>query len=258
MKIAFVASPKPDTKQAFEELTARYGQAPLKEADYIVAIGGDGTVLKALHAGIRRTPKPVFGLRTSGSVGFLGNDYRIQDLRERLFAASQLVLHPLRAEIERNGAENQTLFGINDIVLVRDRLQSAKMRVSVNGQRETSVIVGDGVLVATPIGSTAYNRALGGPRLPLGSPLLCLTGIALTQGSRWCNTIVQNRAVLNIEPIDPDYRPVRVENSLDTIKGFDRVQITCDLDSPLVLLVESSSELLVGAEARHEEITCVE
>jgi NAD+ kinase len=120
MKIAFVASPKPDTKQAFEELTARYGQAPLKEADYIVAIGGDGTVLKALHAGIRRTPKPVFGLRTSGSVGFLGNDYRIQDLRERLFAASQLVLNPLRAEIERNGAETQTLFGINDIVLVRD------------------------------------------------------------------------------------------------------------------------------------------
>jgi NAD+ kinase len=243
MKIAFVASPKPGPKQAFEELTARYGQVAPEKADYIVAIGGDGTVLKALHAGMLTTPKPVFALRTLGSVGFLGNSYRVQDLPDRLLAASQITLHPLRAEIERTGAQTCTLVGINDIVLVRERLQSAKMRLFIDDDREPSIIVGDGILVTTPVGSTAYNRALGGPRLPLGSELLGLTGIALNHASRWCNTIVHNRTILSIEVIDPDYRPVRAENSLETISAVVRVRITSEVNIVLALLVENSSEI---------------
>jgi NAD+ kinase len=245
MKIAFLASPRPGPKQAFDELTARYGQVAPENADYIVAVGGDGTVLKALHAGLLTNPKPVFALRTAGSVGFLGNDYQVQDLPDRLLAASQLTLHPLRAEIERTGAQTRTLFGINDIVLVRERLQSAKMRLFIDGQREPTIIVGDGVLVTTPIGSTAYNRALGGPRLPLGCELIGLTGIALNHASRWCNTILHDHAVLVIEVIDPDYRPVRAENDLETISAVARVRISCDRNISLALLVEAPRELPV-------------
>jgi NAD+ kinase len=246
MKIAFVASPKPGPQQAFDELTARYGQVAPEKADYIVAIGGDGTVLKALHAGMLTTPKPVFALRTVGSVGFLGNSYRVHGLPDRLLAASQITLHPLRAEIERTGAQARTLFGINDIVLVRERLQSAKLRLSVDDQREPSIIVGDGILVTTPIGSSAYNRALGGARLALGSELLGLTGIALDHASSWCNTIVHDRAVLSIEVIDPDYRPIRAENSLETISAAVRVRITSEINIVLALLVENSDEIRTG------------
>src|SRR5829696_1150456 len=138
MKIAFVASAKSVAQHALQQLTLRYGQSDVSEADYIVSIGGDGTVLKALHAALSMPEKPVFAMRLEGSVGFLTNHYDIQGLHQRLETARKIKLRPLKAEMQQAGNRIRTALSINEIVLMRQRLQAAKLKLTIGGTAQVS------------------------------------------------------------------------------------------------------------------------
>ena len=206
MKIAFIASPKNAAQEALRQLTARYGQCDTSDADYVVSIGGDGTALKALHAVMAAARQPVFAMRIASSLGFLANPFQVEDLPERLRTARRLTLCPLKAKVQ-HGAESTTVFAVNEIVLIRQRLQAAKLCVTAGSDR-FAPLIGDGLLVTTPIGSSGYNRSIGGPALSHNSSLLALTALAAHHRSEWCNTVVNDRSAVEVEVIDPDHRPV--------------------------------------------------
>jgi NAD+ kinase len=249
MKIAFLASAKPPAQQALSELVQRYGQSDLSQADYVVAIGGDGTALRALHAVLLTTRKPVFAMRAAGSLGLLANRFELAGLPQRLQMARTVTLHPLKADAEHAGGASTTVLAINEIVLMRQRLQAAKLRVAATGGACLAHLVGDGLLVATPIGSTGYNRSAGGPVLPQESSLLALTGLAVHRRSDWSNTIVSNSATIEVEVLEPAHRPVRLETSLQEVTDVSRVRISCDRDTDLQLLFDGSPSLRAPGEA---------
>jgi NAD+ kinase len=240
MKIAFLASAKPAAQQALSELVQRYGHSDLSDADYLVAIGGDGTALKALHVVLLTAPKPVFAMRVAGSLGFLANRLEVADLHHRLRMARSITLHPLKAEAEHASDANTTAFAINEVVLVRQRLEAAKLRVATTGSESPADIIGDGLLVATPIGSTGYNRSAGGPVLPQESSLLALTALAVDRRSDWSNTVVSNSATIEVEVLEPAHRPVRLETGFQEVTDVCRARISCDRDTALQLLFDGS------------------
>jgi NAD+ kinase len=158
MKIAFLSSPRAAAQRALKDLTDRYGQATPEDAEYIVSVGGDGTALRALQATLPIPAKPVFAMRTEASVGILANPLHLTNLRRRLRSAAALTLHPIRADIEQTDGQCRSVFAINEIVLIRQRLQTAKLRYEIQGQQAPTLITGDGLMMVTPLGSTAYNR----------------------------------------------------------------------------------------------------
>jgi NAD+ kinase len=252
MKISFLASPKPEATQAYRELTRYYGQSDLSEADYVVAIGGDGTVLKALHTVLPMRGKPVYAMRTAGSVGFLANPLQITNLPVRLQAADQVKLHALRAEIEQNGSPPVTVYAINEIVLMRQRLQAAKLRVTAVGTNRLPDLIGDGLLVASALGSTGYNLSAGGSSVFRGSPLLTVTGLAVHRRSLWSNVVLSDRSVIDVEVLEPDHRPVRLQTNITDIKNVRRVRISSVFDTPLILLFDPTQVGLTDPKTSHQ------
>ncbi len=244
--VAFVGSARPAARALLSELVARYGQVPRERAEVVVAVGGDGTALAALmagigaggEAGIVRGGPPVYLVRTAGSVGFLGQAVTVEDLPARLDAARAVPLHPLRAEASRRGGPDAALLGLNDVVLVRSRLQSARLRLTLDGERDGGAVAGDGLVVATPLGSTAYTRSLGGPSLPLGSGTLALTAIAPAPGHAWPSLVVPDRTVIRLDVVDAEHRPVRLETSGGAVEHVERVRISCERTTILTLLVD--------------------
>ena len=224
-RIHFVASGKPVAQTILAELVERYRIATLADADYVVAVGGDGTILQALHASMPYG-KPVFGMRVSGSRGLLGNILDLSGLPERLKAASRLTFHPLEALVHRAGGGTVSLLGINEIVLVRQGRQAAKLRLVVDGTELASCLTGDGVLVTLPLGSRAYNRSAGGPVLLPGSGLLALTGLLPLPSNNWSNHVLLHDAVIAAEVLEPDYRRVKVEAGQETVDNAHHVRIT--------------------------------
>jgi NAD+ kinase len=238
MKIHFVGSKKPAARDAVRQFIDRYDQSDIAAADYVVAIGGDGTTLKALDA-VRPMPKkPVFAMRLADSVGALGNLLKLEHLVGRLGTARKIFIRPLKVMATTISNEVLTTFGINEIVVCRERLQAAKLRVKAGKENRRLDLVGDGVLIATPVGSTGYNRSAGGPILPLNSSLLALTGIAVRQPPGWSNAVFDDETVFDIEVIEPQYRPVRIETSFEEIRNIHRIKICSDHDSVLTLLLE--------------------
>ena len=238
MKICFVASAKPVIQIALRELTSAYGQASARDADYFIAIGGDGTILRALDLALASERQPVFGMRTMGSVGALANSYSVQDLEQRLQQAQRIALYPLRAEVLGDDGVGYTQLAINEVVFSRQRLQAAKIQVFIDG-REQPVIIGDGVIVSTPIGSGGYNRSAGGPNLPYNAATLALTAIALHKRSEWSNMLATDDALIEIEVRHPEYRPVRLETSTTEIRNVRRARITFCQDFKLTLLFDA-------------------
>jgi NAD+ kinase len=236
MKIHFFGSPKAAAQSAVQQLTARYGQNEIGAADYVVAIGGDGTTLNALQAVRAGSRAPVFAMRLPDSVGALGNSFEIADLDKRLQTARSISIRPLRAEVATATGRAITCFGINEIVVSRARLQAAKLQVTISDMAKPRALVGDGVLVATPLGTSGYNQAAGGPLLPWSSRLLALTGIVVRTPSDWRNTVVDDRTTVMVDVIDPLYRPVRLETNAAEVAQIARVQISCDSAPPLTLL----------------------
>jgi NAD+ kinase len=204
--IAFVTSATPEAELALAALTRRYGNAAAAEADVIVALGGDGLMLRTLHS-FMEAGKPIYGMHR-GTVGFLMNEYREDDLKERLAAAHETIIHPLAMSVKGAGGVIHEARAINEVSLFRQTNQAAHLRVLVDGKERMAELTGDGILVATPAGSTAYNLSVQGPILPIGAPLLALTPISPFRPRRWRGALLPDTAVVTIEVLEADKRPV--------------------------------------------------
>jgi NAD+ kinase len=205
-KIAFVASETQEAVEALGALSKRYGNVAPEAADVIVALGGDGLMLQTMHRHLN-SRIPIYGMNR-GSVGFLLNDYREDDLKERLELAEVTVIHPLRMTAHDIKAETHEALAINEVSLFRQIYQAAKLRITVDETIRLNELICDGVLVSTPAGSTAYNLSAHGPILPITAPLLALTPICPFRPRRWRGALLPNEAKVTIEVLEPDKRPV--------------------------------------------------
>ncbi|PTW49535.1 MULTISPECIES: NAD kinase [Rhodovulum] len=208
-RIAFLASETASAEGALERLTARYGQTALEAAEVIVALGGDGFMLQTLHA-TQAHDLPVYGMNC-GTIGFLMNEFHEDWLIERLEAAAEEILNPLRLKATRPDGAVVEALAINEVSLLRAGPQAAKLRISVDGKVRLEELVCDGALVATPAGSTAYNYSAHGPILPIGSDVLALTAVAPYRPRRWRGALLPKRATVRIEVLQPAKRPVMAE-----------------------------------------------
>lgn len=205
-KLAFAASDTAEAQTALKALTARYNGVPAEEADIIIALGGDGLMLQTLHA-YMGSGKPIYGMNR-GSVGFLMNEFREDGLRERLAKADSTTIRPLEmTAYDEDGQEHKAL-AINEVSLLRQTSQAASLRISVDGRDRLNELICDGIIVATPAGSTAYNLSAHGPILPITAQLLALTPISAFRPRRWRGALLPNHAAVDIEILDAAKRPV--------------------------------------------------
>ena len=204
--ISFLASEKPEALETRSALVARYGDCAPGEADVIVAIGGDGFMLETLRAHMGETT-PIYGVNC-GTVGFLMNPCDIDGLADKIEAAEAAAIHPLTMSAQTIDGRTQTAMAINEVSLFRQTRQSARISISVNGKVRMESLTCDGVLLATPAGSTAYNLSAHGPILPINSQLLALTPISAFRPRRWRGALLPHDAVVVFETLDPERRPV--------------------------------------------------
>ncbi len=205
-KLAFTAGTRPEAQTALDNLVARYGQCPVGNADVVIALGGDGFMLETLHKNIGRNV-PVFGMNC-GSVGFLMNEYSTDNLLERLQKAEHAQIRPLRMTGKTVDGGSFDALAINEVSLLRQTHQSAKIRVSIDGKERLKELVADGILVSTPAGSTAYNLSAHGPVIPLNAEVLALTPISAFRPRRWRGALLSQSAQVRFEICEPDKRPV--------------------------------------------------
>ena len=205
-RIAFVAAATAHAGASLARLAQRYGDCPVDQADVIVALGGDGFLLETMHA-IKGRNIPVFGMNC-GSVGFLMNAFSEDDLPRRLNHSLAAVLHPLRMRAVTMTGDLEEAVALNEVSLLRQLRQAAKIRVSVDGRVRVEELICDGVLVATPAGSTAYNLSAHGPIVPLSANLLPLTPISAFRPRRWRGALLPSTAHVLFEVLEPEKRPV--------------------------------------------------
>lgn len=205
-QLAFIASETPEAIEAHASLCRRFGCVDARQADVIVALGGDGLMLQTLHQ-FMGTGTPIYGMNR-GSVGFLMNEYREDDLLERLGQADITTIHPLAMDVVNQSGQTFSERAINEVSLLRQTSQAARLRISIDGRVRLEELICDGCLVATAAGSTAYNLSAHGPILPIGSPLLALTPISAFRPRRWRGALLPNHAKVDIEILDSEKRPV--------------------------------------------------
>ncbi len=206
VRVGFVASPAPEAQAALKRLSKRYGAVDPNSASVVIALGGDGLMLQTLHR-FMHSDIPIYGMHR-GSVGFLMNEFREDDLLERIAGAKLSVIHPLKMQAEDSTGKIQHALAVNEVHLFRQTAQSARLSISVDGKERLSELICDGVLVSTPAGSTAYNLSVGGPILPLKARLLALTPISPFRPRRWRGALLPNKAHVKITVLEADKRPV--------------------------------------------------
>lgn len=240
-KIAISASETAEAQRAADELAKRYAPVPADEADAIVVLGGDGQMLQTLHRHMN-TGIPIYGMNR-GSVGFLLNDYREDALLERLAAAEISVIHPLSMTArDVDGVDHEAL-AINEVSVFRQTYQAAKLRISVDSTLRMEELICDGVLVATPAGSTAYNLSAHGPILPINAHLLALTPISPFRPRRWRGALLTNEARVRIEVLEPEKRPVAAVADHTEFPGVTDVQIREDASVDLLMMFDPDHAL---------------
>jgi NAD+ kinase len=240
-KVAFEASATPEAQAAAAALAKHYGAADPEEADVIVALGGDGLMLQSLHRTMG-TGKPIYGMN-KGSVGFLMNDFREDDLPARLEAAHRSVVHPLLMSAWDTAGQTHTARAINDVYMLRQTYQAAKLSISIDGNVRLSELIADGVLIATPAGSTAYNLSANGPILPLNAPLLALTPISAFRPRRWRGALLPDHARIRIDVLEAQNRPVNAVADHTEIRSVSRVEVSMDRSVDLVMLHDPGHSL---------------
>ena len=240
-RIAFVASSAPDAQAALGRLGQRYGGVEADGADVIVALGGDGFMLETLHRFMERDA-PIYGMNR-GTVGFLMNAFAEDGLLERLAAAQPTPLHPLRMVARDRAGATHEARAINEVALLRETRFAAKIRVSINGKVRTPELVCDGVLVATPAGSTAYNLSVHGPILPLGSDVLALTPISAFRPRRWRGALLPSTATARFEILEADKRPVSAVADYVEVRDVVDVEVRVDRERRLTLLFDPDHNL---------------
>jgi NAD+ kinase len=222
-RLAFASAATPAARSARARLEKRYGAVPPAQADIVVALGGDGLMLQTLHRNIRRGT-PIYGMNL-GTIGFLMNTFKEAGLLQRLRNARQVSLTPLRMlAINTRGSRHEVL-AINEVSLLRSSRQTARIAVSVDGRKRLPDLYCDGVLVATPAGSTAYNLSAHGPILPLGAGLLALTPINAFRPRRWRGALLPNAAKIEFEVLEPDKRPVSAVADHNETRSVTRVEV---------------------------------
>ncbi len=235
-RIAFIASTAEAAQAALTTLVARYGDCAPEQALVIVALGGDGLMLETQHRFLGRN-LPIYGMNR-GSVGFLMNDYREDRLPFHLAEAQAAVLHPLRMHAHAADGSVQQALAINEVSLLRETRQAAKIRILIDGKERLAELVCDGVLVSTPAGSTAYNLSAHGPIVPLGANLLPLTPISAFRPRRWRGALLPAEAQVVFEIMEPDKRPVAAVADYTEVRDVRRVEVREDRGISLTLLFD--------------------
>ncbi len=240
-KIGIVASDSEEARAAKARLTARYGNTDPKEADAIIALGGDGHMLQTLHR-FMNNEISIYGMNC-GSVGFLMNEYAEDCLPDLLAKAEINVIHPLRMiALDQNGVEHEAL-AINEVSLFRQRYQAAKLRIAVDDKVRMEELICDGILIATPAGSTAYNLSAHGPILPINAPLLALTPISPFRPRHWRGAVLRNDAKVRAEVLEADKRPVSAVADHTEIRHVISVEVEEDSSIDLYLMFDPGHAL---------------
>ena len=240
-KIAFVASNSDEAEAAKRALEQRYGRISPDEADVIVALGGDGFMLQTLHRHMTRKV-PIYGMN-QGSVGFLMNVYAEEGLPARLASAETAILHPLRMSALRESGTEQEALAINEVSLLRQTRQTAKIRVLIDGRVRIDEVICDGILVSTPAGSTAYNFSAHGPILPLTAGVLALTPISAFRPRRWRGALLPRSATVKFESLDSYKRPVSATADAAEVRDVIEVSVVEAQDINLQLLFDADQGL---------------
>jgi NAD+ kinase len=240
-RIAFLASEAPAARRAAARLARAFGRSPVEEADVVVALGGDGHMLQTMHR-LVSTGTPIYGMNR-GTIGFLMNDFSERDLREKLQAAELTTVHPLRMQAFSAGGQKQIAIAFNEVSLLRQRHQAAKLALSIDGRPRLDELICDGLLVATPVGSTAYNLSAHGPILPIGAPLLAITPISAFRPRRWRGAIVPRNARIVLNVLDSDRRPVAAVADHLEVRNVKTVEIAEDTAQSVQLLFDPGHSL---------------
>ncbi len=241
MKFHFIASENPEAKEALKVLIKRYDQAQLELSDVIIAIGGDGMLLKALRNSIEKN-KPVFGLN-KGNVGFLMNELSFDNLENRIQTARKVKMHPLFMSAHKINGNIFTELAVNEVSILRQTHQAAHLKITVDKKERLNELVCDGILVSTPIGSTAYNLSARGPIIPLNANILALTPISSFRPRRWRGALLPQRVKIRIEVLNYDTRPVSATADNVEARDIKYIEISTDKTKKLTILHDSDHSL---------------
>ena len=239
--IAFLASPASDAQDALRVLTSAHGQHVPAEADVLVALGGDGFMLQTLHRH-GELGRPVYGMKL-GTVGFLMNHHRGENLLDRLGAAEPAVLKPLEMIASTESGARVESLAYNEVSLLRQTRQAAHVAVDLNGQTRLDELICDGVMAATPAGSTAYNFSAGGPILPLGANVMALTAIAPFRPRRWRGAVLKAGTEVRFRVLDPYKRPVSATADSHEVRDVVEVTIRESTSRTVTLLFDPEHNL---------------
>lgn len=240
-RIAFVASPTPEAQEARTRLAKRYGDTAPADSDVIVALGGDGLMLQTLHR-FMTSGKAIYGMHR-GTVGFLMNDFAEDDLPARLARAETTQIHPLLMRARDAAGKQHEARAINEVSLFRQTYQAAWLRILIDGKERLSQLIADGVMVATPAGSTAYNLSAQGPIIPINAPLLAVTPISPFRPRRWHGALLPDSARVLIEVLESDKRPVAAVADHDEVRAVKSVEVVMDRKISIPMLFDRGHSL---------------
>ncbi len=240
-RIAFVASPSPEAQSGLARMQAAYPNVPESEAEIIVALGGDGFMLETLHRHMG-SRAPIYGMNL-GSVGFLMNEFAVEGLEARLATAERAHIHPLRMRAVCADGARHAAIAINEVALLRQTRQAAKIRIWIDGHVRMDELICDGALVSTPAGSTAYNLSAHGPILPIDSALLALTPISAFRPRRWRGALLPHKAQVRFEILESEKRPVSAVADHVEVRNVTQVDIAEDRSISLTMMFDAGRNL---------------
>ena len=232
-KITFIASETNQATEAKKKLTELYGNSDIKDAEFIVALGGDGQMLQVLHQFIG-SGIPIYGMNC-GSIGFLMNELSFDNLDKKLENSEMTEINPLKMLVTDISGKEHTEIAINEVALTRTTYQAAKLKISINNKVRLHELISDGLLISTPAGSTAYNLSADGPILPINARLMALTPTSPFRPRRWKGALLDINSIVEIDVIDPEYR--KVNATADSHEIMDAKKIIISNDETLSLKI---------------------
>lgn len=235
-KLAFLSSDTDVAQAAYEKLVSIYGNCKPEEATAVIALGGDGFMLQTQHE-FMNSGLPIYGMN-KGTVGFLMNEYKPDNLKQRISRALKSKIRPLAMVATDMDGKKHEAIAINEVSLLRQSYQAASLSITTDGKERLEALVCDGVLVATPAGSTAYNLSAHGPILPLGAPLLALTPVSPFRPRRWRGALLPNTVEVIIKVNEPEKRPVNAVADHTEIKSVKEVFIKLDMENSGLILFD--------------------